>query len=538
MIIRFLLVTLFVLFFNVRVAKAELDTSQIVLPGFQDHTTGSDLYKCQSHIFGNSSALVTELDGDTSNGQELAFLSGDDSGNPYVCVLSSSGHVRWRQKVVDGNTRYYSSIAAGRLNGKSSTPAVVVALGYGQSTKDSTDNGKVVAMNGANGKTLFTFDSRSYGKQQRKKRAGYNELLHSIISTPALADVNHDGKLEIGFGGHNRHIFLLNNKGRVLWYYQTADTVWSSPAFANLQGDRNLEMIIGTDISKNTHLKPATPNGGYIYSLKTNLNNIFKKKSNLLVPFRSKKAYSWYKSADQTFFSSPVVADIHPSFKGKEIVIGTGHLFPQGIKNKNGRNVKVYAGKNGKLIAEIPTNCPQDSSVAVADVDFDGVNEIIIYNSTFASYGCSGPSTLNAWKANKTTKKFDQIWSNNVPSQPSEYVLALSSPIVADLDGNGSLEVIIQSKGGIKIFNGASGSIINTGKKAKILPKVSDGTTPVAADINNDGILELVIRDGGFIPYTNFHLWLNSEEPPSQKAVPYAAPWAMWRGNAQRTGTR
>src|SRR5690606_25084990 len=151
-------------------------------------------------------------------------------------------------------------------------------------------DGGVVAYRGSDGKERWRFSTKRFA---RKARFGTNH--HTVYSTPALADTNGDGTLEIGFGSFDRNVYLLTASGRVRWYYNAADTVFSSPAFVNVDSDRHLEMVIGTDISRNRALRPPTRDGGNLYALKTRRPRGRSKR----ISFRDRRAYAWLRPLDQ-----------------------------------------------------------------------------------------------------------------------------------------------------------------------------------------------------------------------------------------------
>ncbi len=51
-----------------------------------------------------------------------------------------------------------------------------------------------------------------------------------VRSTPAIADINHDGKKEVVFGSDDGNFYCLDEKGRLLWKYSVGEKIESSPA--------------------------------------------------------------------------------------------------------------------------------------------------------------------------------------------------------------------------------------------------------------------------------------------------------------------
>ncbi|MFM1847493.1 MAG: hypothetical protein RL417_967, partial [Pseudomonadota bacterium] len=264
-----------------------------------------------------SSPTVAEIDGDPANGLEVTVGGAD--GRIYV--YRADGSLLWersapspRCSAVGVIDRLYASPAVGALYGDG-VPYVVAS--YGGFRGGGCDGG-IVVFRGSDGAKAFSFSTKRFGK-----RMGFQERLHGVYSSPALADTDGDGKLEIAFGSFDRNVYLLEHNGAVRWYYNAADTVFSSPTFADVNGDGRLEVLIGTDITANARLRPPTKNGGYIYALKS------EPRSSKRIRFRDSTAYLWQRFLPQVVFSSPVVAEVMSASPGLEVVIGSGCFFPE-----------------------------------------------------------------------------------------------------------------------------------------------------------------------------------------------------------------
>jgi hypothetical protein len=86
-----------------------------------------------------------------------------------------------------------------------------------------------------------------------------------IFSSPALVDLdqNDSGRLEIVFGGYDGYVRALHDDCTVYWQQFVRDTIWSSPAIADLDRDGSPEVVIGVD----THLEEGygTEDGGRLH---------------------------------------------------------------------------------------------------------------------------------------------------------------------------------------------------------------------------------------------------------------------------------
>ncbi len=451
-----------------------------------------DVFPIPTSAAGPTRPAIADLDQNPGNGKEIVVTTTDG----HVHALSASGSILWSASTPNqscasapASDKLYSSPVVGDLFG---TGELYVVVGYGGFRGKPCDGG-VAAYRGATGELAWKFSVKEWSQKKR-----FFAFRHAVYGTPSLADVDGDGKLEVGFGSFDRNVYLLNSNGSVRWYYNAADTVFSTPAFANVGGDSKLEMLIGTDISKNTRINPPTRNGGYLYAFKAGVSAPPGKK----FLFRSHELQLWRASFPQVIQASPVIADIIPSSPGLEVVTGTGCFFPQGAGERKGKFYKVLSAANGRVLKTLRVTACTPTTPAVGDVDGDGVNEVLISVSGSSTAGGDGTSHLIAWKPSADSVLWDirPRIGTRFDSMGGHYNRV---PVIADINQDGIAEVLVSHHTGIVIVSGPTGTQLSCDSSPCTKPLLKGDNTmqgsPAVSDTNGDGILEILAlgRSGG-----------------------------------------
>ena len=257
-----------------------------------------------------------------------------------------------------------------------------------------------------------------------------------VYSSPAIGDIDGDGKPEVVIGSDSNCVYALNGEdGSMLWSYCVTYDVSSSPAIADIDGDGKSEIIFGTE-------------GGYVYVLNGEDGSIL---------------WSYY-TGYNIYYSSPAIGDIDGDGK-QEIVIGCGYY--------------VYAlnGEDGSNAWSYHTSGSVYSSPAIGDIDGDGKIEVVFGSYDNYVYALNGEDGSRAWS---------YYTDGDVTS----------SPALGDIDGDGKLEVVVGSRDNhVYVLNGEDGSMTwsyYTGGNI-------DRTSPALGDIDGDGNLEIVIGSGYYV---------------------------------------
>jgi hypothetical protein len=252
-------------------------------------------------------------------------------------------------------------------------------------------------------------------------------------------------------------------------------------------------MIIGTDISRNTAIKPPTPDGGYLYALDASRSG----PNGTLYRFRDRKLQIWRSQFTQVIQTDPVVGDVLPNSAGQEVVIGAGCYFPEGSAAKRGKWFKVVSAKTGRVLKTLPVSACSSSAAAIGDVNGDNLPDVVVSVSGNKGFGGDGNSYIIAWTPSTNTILW-KITPTLGAAKDSYLGHHRRQPVLVDLTGDGRPEVVITLSLGVAVLDGLTGEQLTCGAEspcAKPLLKIASAVSGSAAvaDTDGDGQLEVIV---------------------------------------------
>ncbi len=327
-----------------------------------------------------------------------------------------------------------------------------------------------------------------------------------VITAPAIGDVDGDGANEVAWGGVDGDVYLVNgatgaNKPGFPVFVR--DSIRSSPALHDFDGDGRLEIVIGVD----AHAEGPpfnTPDGGCLHVLRSN----------------GTERPGFPKCIDQTIVSSAAVGDIDGDGK-PEIVVGTGSFYPH-------RAHQVYAWKcDGTAVPGWPVGVDGEvsTSPALADLDGDGVLDVVVTDNN------ASPSTafhVYAFKGSGT-----RLWKT-VPKTFFGTTPNAGDPVVADVAGDGKVEVLVPINTEVAVLSAAGVQLTDDGSHfAGSFSYFTETTLShvVVDNFESDASALEVVAVSATSQAGSSRVWVWNPKVSS------AIPWGAFHQNAKRTGT-
>ncbi|MBI4454872.1 MAG: VCBS repeat-containing protein [Acidobacteria bacterium] len=411
-------------------------------------------------------------------------------------------------------------LRAGQNDVVNSTPALV----------DINNDGKLEIFVGSGDGFVYAFDSQGIPLPGWPQFTGVSigDGNYGVFSSPAVADMDGNGLFEVIVGAFSHLIYVWSAEtGAVFpgWPFNNGDTVWSSPAVADLNRDGKLEIVIGGD--------STVPRGGVL--------RVFR--------YNGEQLSGWPQYIDQIFQSSPAIGDIDGDGQS-EIVIGTGLYYGASAPETRypGEYLNAYE-ISGINVSGWPVSLSDSvlstdnrvfASPALADVDGDGKLETFVGDQSGYLYCINSNGTIR-WKNTPAAS----------PSDAASYAF-FSSPAIGNIDGSG-FAVVVGGAGAVTAFDALTGAKkpgypIDTSSPEFPGQPMFTWSSPTLADIDGDGLIDLLIGNGhknftglpdagGVKIYRETGSVGSSSDLGPTGISPNVAPWPRFHRNNGGTGS-
>lgn len=381
-------------------------------------------------------------------------------------------------------------------------------------------------------------------------------------SSPAIADITGDGDLEIAGGTTSGwYVQVFDNTGDFVWTFpkltedpyppaNSGPFMWpSSPALADVNGDGDLEVIIANRYYSSVWCFDGDPSDGANEGATIDSNDY---SWEVAYGPLGEEGKDWdvlwiYDIGMGDVWSSPAVGDVDNDDE-LEVVIGSefGYLY-------------VLSAEDGELEHAFPQVWGIDASPAIADIDSDSLLEIVVGSRIDYNVYClqwDGSEGTVQWSYYTAASVYSSAaigdvdmdgypeivvgsWDGYVycltASGDFEWRLDIggrvhSSPALA-LRTSTSFGIYVGSEDGYLYLIDGSGSLID-----RFQTYGGIGTSPSVADVDGDEMLEVFFYDCGEGSIYDGHTYWALQDQGSECAA-YSIEWGMFRHDICHTGT-
>lgn len=363
------------------------------------------------------------------------------------------------------------------------------------------DSLEIAAIDTAGGLKIWRAD----GSTVRSLGLGY-----TTRADIAVGDVTGDSKLEVVAAGNDTLVTIVPVVGTPT-RIRVGDRVFAAPVLADLDGDAKKEIVVGSVDGRLYAWKgDGTPLSGFPVAVGSEIRAAVAVTDTVRpqIVLLSGDGRLFLFNPDGTLVNGfPVVLSTSPYYAKAQPVVGD-------FDRDGAREIAVIApgdhdyrlyvvGLDGgvKFQSREFIRSPFTGTLAAADMDSDQYLDVLAasMNELFA-LGRNATIVTNYPFTQDSTYTTTELAGNWIITFDT-YFQYLSSPVVADIDGDDTSDVVIGSpQYGLLGFNG------RTGKPLPFFPLMATAgisAVPLAADIDGDGKVELAAGDDS----GSFYVW-------------------------------
>ena len=346
---------------------------------------------------------------------------------------------------------------------------------------------------------------RSDGSTVRQLGIGY-----TTRADIAVGDVTGDSKLEVVAAGNDTLVTVIPVSGAPI-RIKVGDRVFAAPVLADLDGDGKKEIIVGSvDMKLYAWRGDGTPMPGFPVLVGSEIRAAVAVTDTIrpqIVVLSGDGRLFLYNPDGSLASGFPVVLSTSPYYNKAQPLVGD---FDRNGKKEiavvagGEHDYRFYlVGLDGavKFQSREFIRSPFTGTLAAADMDGDLYPDVLVasMNDLFA-VGRNGALVTNYPFTQDSTYTTTELAGNWIITTTVNFQYA-SSPVVADVDGDGVPDVVIGSpQYGLLGFNG------RTGKPLEFFPLMATAgisAVPLAVDLDGDGKVELAAgTDSG-----TFYVW-------------------------------
>jgi len=313
--------------------------------------------------------------------------------------------------------------------------------------------GTLTAIRGSDGTTLWSI-----------MQAGDEPIFSS--SGVAIGDLEGDGSVEVCVSGSAHTVVCVNGEdGSLAWAAGSEIATYGCPSIADLDGDGLAEVIHGRTIIAHDGTVIAQGEGGYGGGI------------------RASFAIDWDGDPELEVVAGNTVYEMDGSITWSDELVdaapAVGDFNLDGLPDlvRSGAGQVIVTLNDGTVLWQTPTAGGGGAGApTVADFDGDGLPEVGVADlSRYTAYDTDG--TL--------------MWSNTV----SDYSSSQTGSSVFDFEGDGAAEIVYADEHTLWIFDGATGEVrmAQEGHASGTLMEY-----PLVADVDGDGSTEIVIASNNY----------------------------------------
>jgi len=375
-----------------------------------------------------------------------------------------------------------------------------------------------VDINGDDSTEVFVVDTagqvsawRSDGRGYRYGNGGFVNLNTSTFADVAIGDVTGDAKLELVGAGNDGRVKVYGSAGTLLRVLSTGDRIFAAPVLADLDGDGKKEIIVGSVDGKLYAWKgdgdsmPGFPVAvGSEIRAPVAVTDTVRPQIVLL----SGDGRLFLFNPDGSLVSGfPVVLSSSPFYAKAQPLVGD--FDRDGSKEiaavaGGEHDFRFYlVGLDGKVRFQSREfiRSPFTGTLAAADMDGDLYPDVLAasMNDLFA-LSRNGTLVTNYPFTQDSTYTTTELAGNWIITV-DVYFQYLSSPVVADVDGDGVSDVVIGSpQYGLLGFNGKTGEPLDF---FPLMATAGISAVPLVVDLDRDGDVELAAGSDSGV----FYVW-------------------------------